>query len=126
MGPILATWTLLSGYAFSNFTDDRFGKVTFKTSEGEQVSRVSEWTVAIQYCITGNEVDDKSVRRKTNAHNVNQPDSTIPENIIREATQTAVMMTSSNGDIFRVTGHLCGEFTGPRCIPRIKASDAEL
>ena len=24
------------------------------------------------------------------------------------------MMTSSNGNIFRVTGHLCGEFTGPR------------
>ena len=24
------------------------------------------------------------------------------------------MMTSSNGKIFRVTGHLCGEFTGPR------------
>ena len=24
-----------------------------------------------------------------------------------------VMMTSSNGNIFRVTGHLCGEFTGP-------------
>ena len=22
-------------------------------------------------------------------------------------------MTSSNGNIFRVTGHLCGEFTGP-------------
>ena len=36
------------------------------------------------------------------------------------------MMTSSNGNIFRVTGHLCGEFTGPRCIPRTKASDAEL
>ena len=36
------------------------------------------------------------------------------------------MMTSSNGNIFRVTGHLCGEFTGPRWIPRIKASDAEL
>ena len=27
-------------------------------------------------------------------------------------------MTSSNGNIFRVTGHLCGEFTGPRWIPR--------
>ena len=27
------------------------------------------------------------------------------------------MMTSSNGNIFRVTGHLCGEFTGPRLIP---------
>ena len=23
-------------------------------------------------------------------------------------------MTSSNGNIVRVTGHLCGEFTGPR------------
>ena len=33
-------------------------------------------------------------------------------------------MTSSNGNIFRVTGHLCGEFTGPRWIPRTKASDA--
>ena len=31
------------------------------------------------------------------------------------------MMTSSNGNIFRVTGHLCGEFTGPRWIPRTKA-----
>ena len=36
------------------------------------------------------------------------------------------MMTSSNGNIFRVTGHLRGEFTGPRWIPRKKASDAEL
>ena len=36
------------------------------------------------------------------------------------------MMTSSNGNIFRVTGHLCGEFTGPRWILHTKASDAEL
>ena len=35
------------------------------------------------------------------------------------------MMTSSNGNILRVTGHLCGEFTGPRWIPHTKASDAE-
>ena len=28
------------------------------------------------------------------------------------------MMTSSNGNIFRVTGPLCGEFTGHRRIPR--------
>ena len=27
------------------------------------------------------------------------------------------MMTSSNGNIFRVTGHLCGEFIDPRWIP---------
>ena len=38
----------------------------------------------------------------------------------------SIMMTSSNGNIFRVTGHLCGEFTGPRWIPRTKAGDAEL
>ena len=36
------------------------------------------------------------------------------------------MMTSSNGNIFHVTGRLCGEFTGDRWIPRTKASDAEL
>ena len=30
------------------------------------------------------------------------------------------MMTSSNGNILRVTGHLCGEFTGPRWIPRTR------
>ena len=36
------------------------------------------------------------------------------------------MMTSSNGNIFRVTGPLCGEFTGDLWITRTKASDAEL
>ena len=35
-------------------------------------------------------------------------------------------MTSSNGNIFRVTGPLCGEFTGHRWIPPTKASDAKL
>ena len=35
------------------------------------------------------------------------------------------MMTSSNGNIFRVTGHLCAEITGHRWIPRTKASDAD-
>ena len=37
-----------------------------------------------------------------------------------------IMMMSSNGNIVRDTGHLCGEFTGPRWIPRTKARDAEL
>ena len=36
------------------------------------------------------------------------------------------MMTSSNGNIFRVTCHLCWEFTGHRWISHTKASDAEL
>ena len=36
------------------------------------------------------------------------------------------MMASSNGNTFRVTDHLCGEFTAHRWIPLTKASDAEL
>ena len=36
------------------------------------------------------------------------------------------MMTSSNGNIFRVTGPLWGESTGHRWIPLTKASDAEM
>ena len=35
------------------------------------------------------------------------------------------MMTSSNGNIFRVTGPWCGEFIGDRWIHLTKASDAE-
>ena len=37
-----------------------------------------------------------------------------------------IIMTSSNGNIFRVTGVLCGEFTGHRWIPRTKASKTGL
>ena len=36
------------------------------------------------------------------------------------------MMTASNGNIFRVTGPLFGEFTGHLWIPLTKASEAEL
>ena len=49
---------------------------------------------------------------------------------LRRSTPTnlskCIMMTPSNGNIFRVIGHLCGEFTGPRWSPRTKASEAEL
>ena len=37
-----------------------------------------------------------------------------------------VMMTSSNGNLFLVTGPLWGESTGHRWLPLTKASDAEL
>ena len=36
------------------------------------------------------------------------------------------IIASSNGNIFRVTGHLCGEFTGHRWISRTKTSGAKL
>ena len=38
----------------------------------------------------------------------------------------AFMMTSSNGNISRVIGHFCEEFTSHRWIPSTKANDAEL
>ena len=37
-----------------------------------------------------------------------------------------IILTSPNGNIFHVTGLLCGEFTGDRWIPHTKACDAEL
>ena len=43
----------------------------------------------------------------------------------KRCVEISYMVTSSNGIIFRVAGHLCGEFTGHRWIPRTKASDAE-
>ena len=45
---------------------------------------------------------------------------------LQMANTLSIMMTASNGNISRVTGHLCGEFTGHRWIHRSKASDAEL
>ena len=44
----------------------------------------------------------------------------------RELENLPTMMTTSNANIFLVTGPLCGEFTGDRWIPLIKASNAEL
>ena len=45
---------------------------------------------------------------------------------MRWSSPRLFMMTSSNGNVSRVTDSLCGEFTGHRWIPRTKASDAEL
>ena len=49
-----------------------------------------------------------------------------PQDLVAYLERCHHMMTSSNGNIFRVTGPLCGEFTGPRWIPHTKASDVEL
>ena len=54
------------------------------------------------------------------------PYSHLGLGLIVTICQHQAMMTSSNGNIFRVTGHLCGKFTGHRWIPLTKASDAEL
>ena len=58
-------------------------------------------------------------------HYLNQywPRSMMPHGFYRPQW---CIMTSSNGNIFRVTGYLCGEFTDHRWIPLTKASDVEL
>ena len=38
-------------------------------------------------------------------------------NIMMESHERNIMMTSSNENMFRVTGPLCGEFTGPGVFP---------
>ena len=50
------------------------------------------------------------------------PEYFIKQELIYSNSQSsAEPWSSSIGNIFRVTGHLCGEFTGPRWIPRTKA-----
>ena len=46
--------------------------------------------------------------------------------ILRDLSFYWIMMTSSYGNIPRVTGHVCGELAGHRWILLTKASDAEL
>ena len=45
---------------------------------------------------------------------------------LRSVCNIVIKMDHDDVIILRVTGHLCGEFTGPRWIPHTKASDAEL
>ena len=57
---------------------------------------------------------------------IEDTDATARGNCKPRTVLNMFMMTSSNGNIFRVTGHLFGEFTGHRWIPRTKASDTKL
>ena len=52
------------------------------------------------------------------------PDMTFNERSVTRKQE--IMMTSSNANVFRVTGSLYGEFTGDWWIPLTKASNAEL
>ena len=45
------------------------------------------------------------------------PTAVLPSGGSTQGQRCLNMMTSSNGNIFRVTGHLCGEFTGPGEFP---------
>ena len=72
--------------------------------------------------------EDELTTNKNNKLSISRPSTCwfLSYYQIRHLRMMTFMMTSSNGNIFRVTGHLCGEFTGPRWSPRTKASHAEL
>ena len=55
-----------------------------------------------------------------------QATNLVPILVIFPPHSVLCMMTSSNGNVFCVTGHLCGEFTGHRWIPCTKASDVDV
>ena len=104
VGPMLAPWTLLSGES-STKTDTHilsthstsFENAVLKTSVHlrlichDFISMIGYW-------------DDSS--------------RTVPYYCYRQTNSSwQYMMPSSYGNIFHVTGYLCGEFTGPRWIP---------
>ena len=83
----------------------RFMGPTWGSSDRTQLGHLlAPWTL-----LSGN------IRRST-AYTKLAGGNQVP--LLRRVSKiVSIMMTSSNGNIFRVTGHLCGEFTGPRWIP---------
>ena len=67
------------------------------------------WGVFLEY------LGNIGLAKRTLSHSLNEADIFLPPNYI-----FFHMMTSSNGNIFRVTGSLCGEFTDHRWISRIR------
>ena len=73
------------------------------------------------------EVCKRLYGRKLNFQHTLSPERANSANVsIFTSDVVITMMTSSNENIFRVTGPLWGESTGHRWIPLTKASEAEL
>ena len=72
------------------------------------------------------ETEVRTIRAVSNRGSTFTLTSPLDHKHLGETTGIAVIMTSSNGNIFRFTGPLFGEFTGHRWIPLTKASEVEL
>ena len=111
-----------------------------QTNTGTNVKVLTGWPVAINFnenftknkiaCIE--EIVKWKCRLQTDDHfvqpscqNVSRPTETMWPSYMT-ISFIRFMMTPSNGNIFRVTGRLWGEFTGHRWSSLTKASDAEL
>ena len=86
------------------------------------------WTNITRYCIQHSSTKYKaSVKRGTYENTkYHKCFSRILERGLQALRIHFIIMAPSNGNICRVIGPLCGEFTGHRWIPCTKASDAEL
>ena len=83
------------------------------------VARISAGMVLI-FAIICHRKKNSFSRRTRLSDIVNAPaadDLVTKEKYCQPRSLWLFMMTSSNGNILRVTGPLCGEFTGPRWIP---------
>ena len=78
-----------------------------------QIISICEWSIPWTLCKSAMEVE--SISMCCIGYVIASTSTSMHGDVIR-----------GNGNIFRVTGPLCGEFTGHRRIPRTKASDTEL
>ena len=98
---------------------------------GDISSRITRNSTAFHYFVPAKNIDNRCffLSKNDNAGNVSMSRRHLVSQrflmLLFQLMYVLSMMTSSNGNIFRVTGHLCGEFTRHRWIPRTKASDAE-
>ena len=117
----LIIWTnagiLLIGPRGTNFSEILIGIQTFSSKKMHLKMASAKWR---PYCLGHNELmllaGPISILSITSDRSVS----------FSSLEDINIMMTSSNGNIYRVTDPLCGEFTGHRWIRRTKASDAEL
>ena len=95
-------------------------------SEKYTIHRHSRWWQnEICYQRVGSEIakNRETINSSTSTHSCRTKGSLIANEIVGVSSRIKLiafllnMMTSSNGNIFRVTGPLCGEFTGPGEFP---------
>ena len=110
-----------------------FPAVSRKSLGGMSSVQVMDWCLftsrhSLNQCwLTGsNHGEQTSEEFKLHGHKQFRSIKSIMQNFGHCLLVSIFMMTLWNGNIFRVTGHLCGEFTGPRWIPHTEASDTEL
>ena len=92
-----------------------------KFSHRKSDNNGTRWIITLNVCYEGY----PAVNRKYHMQPSTMKRQAIQQKTVPAATPDLPMMTPSNGNIFRVTGHWCGEIND-QWIPLTKASDAEI